>query len=53
MARLQVRPLMMGYAFICYWNDTVLFCDANTKQLLHIRMVLACFEVAVSMSEYV
>ena len=28
-------------------DDTFLFCDANTKQILYIKMVLTCFEVGV------
>ena len=26
-------------------DDTILFCDANEKQILHVRMLLLCFEV--------
>uniref|UniRef100_A0A2N9GE45 Reverse transcriptase domain-containing protein n=1 Tax=Fagus sylvatica TaxID=28930 RepID=A0A2N9GE45_FAGSY len=34
---------------LLYANDTILFCDANVTQMLYIRMVLTCFEVATGL----
>ena len=30
-------------------DDTILFCDANEEQILHVRMLLLCFEAVTSL----
>ena len=32
---------------LLYADDTILFCDVNTTQLLYVRMALTCFEAAI------
>ena len=30
-------------------DDTILFCDANEEQILHVRMLLLCFEAVTGL----
>ena len=30
-------------------DDTILFCDANEEQILHVRKLLLCFEAVTSL----
>uniref|UniRef100_A0A2N9F1I0 Reverse transcriptase domain-containing protein n=1 Tax=Fagus sylvatica TaxID=28930 RepID=A0A2N9F1I0_FAGSY len=34
---------------LLYADDTIIFCDANSEQLLYIRMVLTCFEAVTGL----
>ena len=34
---------------LLYANDTILFCDADSEQLMYIRMVLTCFKAITSL----
>ena len=32
-----------------FTDDTILFCDANEEQILHVRMLLLCFQAVTSL----
>ena len=34
---------------LLFANDTILFCDANEEQILHVRMLLLCFEAVTGL----
>ena len=34
----------VGVSHLLFADDTILFCDANEEQILHIRMLLLCFQ---------
>ena len=42
---------MMGYVFhiSCFADDTILFCDAGVEQILHIRILLLCFQAVTGL----
>ena len=41
----------MGHVFhiSCFADDTILFCDADVAQILHIRILLLCFQVVIGL----
>ena len=34
---------------LLFANDTILFCDADVEQILHVRMLLPCFQVVTGL----
>ena len=32
---------------LLFVDDTILFCDANEEQILHVRMLLLCFQAVI------
>ena len=34
----------VGVSHLLFADDTILFCDANEEQILHVRMLLLCFQ---------
>ena len=34
----------VGVSHLLFVDDTILFCDANEEQILHVRMLLLCFQ---------
>jgi len=34
---------------LLFANDTILFCDADMEQILHIRMLFLCFQAVTSL----
>ena len=34
---------------LLFADDTILFCDADEEQILHIRMLLICFQTVIGL----
>ena len=34
---------------ILFADDTIMFCDANEEQILHVRMLLLCFQAVTGL----
>ena len=39
----------VGVSYLLFADDTILFCDADEEQILHVRMLLLCFQAVTGL----
>ena len=46
---LMVDPRGVCVSHLLFADDTILFCDADEEQILHVRMLLLCFQAVTGL----